>query len=65
MPDRAVSLPEKQAKARGILARTSAATLVSHEQVRSVVYAGATSFAVISSHKVSDLHCQHRYLTGL
>jgi len=31
--DRAVSLPEKQAKARAILARTSAATLVSHEQV--------------------------------
>lgn len=63
--DRAVSLPEKQAKARAILARTSAATLVSHEQVRSGVYPGATSFAVISSYKISDVHCQHRYLTGL
>ena len=31
--DRVPSLPEKQAKARAILARTNASTLVSHEHV--------------------------------
>lgn len=62
--DRAVSLPEKQAKARAILARTSAATLVSHEQVRNGVYPGATSSPAISSYIISHAHCQHQYLTG-